>query len=57
MDVAVGVEAVLTLEGRVKEELPKADLAAIKRMPELALAVVYAASQVSDTRSVGASAG
>lgn len=45
-NVAHGVEAVLAHESAIRVELPKIDTLQIRTMPELSIAVVYAATQV-----------
>ena len=45
-NVAEGVEAVLERKEQVRDELPTADLDAIEALPNVALAVCFAASQV-----------
>jgi len=45
-NVAEGVEAVLAREAQVREALPKVDVEELRALPNLALAVVFAASRV-----------
>jgi hypothetical protein len=53
-NVDAGVTAVLAEQARVAKELPTVDVAALAELPSLALAVVFAASQVDrDAKSDG----
>lgn len=45
-NVVLGAQAVLLQEKRIKSELPKADLDLIRKLPSIALAVLFAASRV-----------
>ncbi len=56
-NVSAGVRAVMAQEARVRKELPGVAIARIAELPELALAVIFAASQVDRSpASTGATA-